>query len=265
MKLTHKTLWKAGDRVLHQIKQTPVGVVARVYEGLSETAVYVAWHAGEPAVRESEAYLVAAAQAVRVIEIGFDEILPVWRDQLWPNRRSEIRPTSTMTMQAGVYDLRLKQAHAHFWGAYVRGKLIGVNSGFRTADNGFRSRGLWVDPAYAGCGAGRRLMQATERMARFYRADTLWSIPRQSAMGFYEACGYVRSSDWFADGMEFGPNAYAVKSLAADEQAQPPVEAVGGHLDMVGVMGGHVVEALDMRLLAEEAFEDGADQLTRHA
>ncbi|WP_051367914.1 GNAT family N-acetyltransferase [Hamadaea tsunoensis] len=49
--------------------------------------------------------------------------------------------------------------------------------------------GMAVDPAYRGQGAGRRLLSAVADQARAGGEAILWADARETAVGFYVACG----------------------------------------------------------------------------
>lgn len=164
---------------------------------------------------------------MKLEEVAFDDVLPFWREQLWPNRTSPIEPASSMLYQGG-YDLEIKTRYTPRFFAVVtdvhsfesgwRSQIIGVNSGHQTSETAYRSRGIWVgfdgfDKAMRLHGVGRMLLEAVEQAAREARCSMLWSIPRQSALPFYERCGFRRTSDFFDEGVEFGPNCYSMKVI----------------------------------------------------
>jgi GNAT superfamily N-acetyltransferase len=150
--------------------------------------------------------------------IPFLVIHSIWKEKLWPNRESAIRPVSSMK-RGGGYDMTIYSASPVFLGvveAKNRKNVIAVNSFFKTGTNEYRSRGLWVDPDYRSLKIGKMIMADTIKRVHqlnSLRNTVLWTIPRQSAMPFYESCGFVRTSDWFDEGMEFGPNAYAEQTI----------------------------------------------------
>lgn len=100
-----------------------------------------------------------------------------------------------------------------FWGVYEDNKIVGVNSGFRTDVHDYRSRGIWVDPQYRGQGIASLLFDALFVQAFEEQCTMCWSIPRQSALRAYTSVGFVQTSDFFDEGMEFGPNCYVCKML----------------------------------------------------
>lgn len=149
-----------------------------------------------------------------VRETDFDTVLPFWRDRLWPGRETPINSMSSMAYLGG-YDMDIYKYKPVFFEVRRGNGIVGVISGFETAPGWFRSRGVWVDPLVTGQGCGRALMEAVEGAALDRQCANLWTIPRRSAMPYYESMGFKRTSDWFDEGVEFGPNAYALKTLPA--------------------------------------------------
>jgi GNAT superfamily N-acetyltransferase len=148
---------------------------------------------------------------MELCEITFEDILPVWRDLLWPGRASPIEPTSSM-LYLGGYDVAIKSNQVRFFAIKDNGVIIGVNSGHQTDGMFYRSRGIYTSPISIR-GVGRTLMSAVEMAAQDAGCGLLWSIPRQSALPFYLKCGFIQTSDFFDEGMEFGPNCYVLKGI----------------------------------------------------
>ena len=144
----------------------------------------------------------------------FEEILPIWRDRLWPGRLSAIEPVSIIDSD-GELSLRIKDLHPVFFEIRglrdLGGEIVGVCSGFRTSEAHFRSRGCWVDPSFRGQGLGALLLSAVNREAMSQGCSVVWTMARHSAIGFYERCGFrdFRRIDRF----EFGPHFLAQKPL----------------------------------------------------
>lgn len=150
----------------------------------------------------------------RTDTITFEEIKKIWREKLWSNRQSPIQPMSSMQYMGG-YDMSIydKYEPTFFAVFNVVGDIIGVNSGHRTSDRLYRSRGIWVDPKYRKKGISGILFCELHGQAMQENCEILWSIPRKSALPAYEKCGFQQSSDFFDEGMEFGPNCYVYKVL----------------------------------------------------
>jgi GNAT superfamily N-acetyltransferase len=127
--------------------------------------------------------------------ISFDQIMVIWKTNLWPNRVSEITSNSAMTYLGG-YDYENMKDEPTFFGYYVDDVLAGVNSGHKTINNTYRSRGLYVFPKYRGKGIGTILLKATIEQAKKENAVLCWSYPRESSWKSYLYAGFELASDW---------------------------------------------------------------------
>lgn len=154
---------------------------------------------------------------MHIKRISFEQIYPVWKNQLWPNRLSAIETHSAMIWPfqeippfRPPIDMLIFDFTATFWGAYCDNILVGVNSGHQTSLTEYRSRGLWVHPDFRYRGFAKQLLTMTENQARSEGVSMIWSIPRQSALGAYTGTGYVTVGDFF--GTETSEsNIYAIK------------------------------------------------------
>jgi GNAT superfamily N-acetyltransferase len=151
--------------------------------------------------------------------VDFETILPIWEEKLWPNRESEIKSMSSMMYQGG-YDMSIYEKYEPtFFAVYnVVNEIVGVNSGHRTSNDLYRSRGIWVDPRYRLKGVSGILFCELHGQAMREGCTAIWSIPRQIALPAYEKYGFKQTSDFFDEGMEFGPNCYVYKELNYDER-----------------------------------------------
>ena len=157
-------------------------------------------------------------------EIIFDEIYPLWNTRLWPGRRSIIEPMSSL-----VWDSKLFLTYGNskinkdrsifdkyepkFFAIFLEELIVGINSGFRTEDDVYRSRGLWVHPKHRGYGLGQELLRNACTIAKEENCKVIWSMPRKTAIKTYELSGFNKIGDWLDETVEFGPNAVAYKYL----------------------------------------------------
>ena len=152
-----------------------------------------------------------------VHEITFQEILPIWQNKLWPNRVSTIETHSAMTWPYThpnqPYSMDIFSYPVTFFGIYDQKRLIAVNSGHLTTHTEYRSRGLWVDPAYRGMGLAQTLLSVTVERARQEGVDMIWSIPRLTALPAYKKVGFKTVGNIIDEGVEFGPNIYCYCTL----------------------------------------------------
>lgn len=102
-----------------------------------------------------------------------------------------------------------------FFGIREKSDWIAVISGFATDLDHYRCRGLWVAPSHRGQGLAHRLFDRVARQALEERRTLLWSLPRQQSFSSYAKFGFVQRSDWFMEGMDFGPNCYACVDLSS--------------------------------------------------
>ena len=150
----------------------------------------------------------------KVEKVDFDTILPIWQNKLWPNRESQIRSMSSM-MYEGGFDMNIYKIYEpSFFAVYNNAKdIIGVNSGHRTESKLYRSRGIWVDPLYRKKGIAGILFCELFGQAISEQCEAVWSIPRKESLSAYTKYGFEQTSDFFDEGMEFGPNCYVYMKL----------------------------------------------------
>jgi GNAT superfamily N-acetyltransferase len=140
-----------------------------------------------------------------ITHISFEEILPIWRNFLWPNRTSSIDSHSAMNFKGG-YDLGNMKTVPTFFAYIVDNKIAGINSGHMCQDNSYRSRGLWVFPEYQGNQIGKQILMATIQQGVSEGADYVWSYPKDTSWKTYNSAGFELASDW--ENSETGTNAY---------------------------------------------------------
>jgi GNAT superfamily N-acetyltransferase len=132
---------------------------------------------------------------MKIRTIPFEEILPIWRDYLWPERYSSIDSNSAMCFLGG-YDLVNMQATPIFFSCVNGGEIVGVNSGHMCKDSHYRSRGLYVFPNFRGKGIGTALLRATIEQAKKEGAVLCWSYPKLTSWSVYEKVGFRLASEW---------------------------------------------------------------------
>lgn len=137
---------------------------------------------------------------MRATKISFEDILPIWENKLWPNRESAIEGVSAMTWpyegNPDPIDMNIFDYQPTFYGVFMDNKLVGVNSGHRTTDTQYRSRGIWVDPDYRKRGVAQLLFVLTEHQARIEKCEMMWSIPRKTALTAYTKFGFTTVGDF---------------------------------------------------------------------
>jgi GNAT superfamily N-acetyltransferase len=147
---------------------------------------------------------------------SFETILPIWQTKLWPTRVSAIEPMSAMTWpfegNPQPINISIFDYEPTFWAVYDGDKIVGVNSGHRTTDFQYRSRGIWVDPDYRGKGIADTLFSMLQNQAVIEGCEMIWSIPRKTALKAYTKFGFETVGD-FIETETSDANIYAMKRL----------------------------------------------------
>ena len=137
--------------------------------------------------------------------ITFKEILPIWRNHLWPDRTSDIESNSAMCYKDG-YDMFNMNTKPTFFAYKINNEIAGVNSGHMCKDNHYRSRGLFVFEKFRGMGIGTKLLIATIEQGRKENAHMCWSYPRDTSWKTYSSAGFLLDGEFSIS--ETGNNAY---------------------------------------------------------
>lgn len=151
---------------------------------------------------------------MKIVPSTFNEILPVWRDHLWPGRTSPLREHSSMRLEGG-FDPDIYKNEVYFYKIVVDDVLAGTNSVFKTGDGEFRSRGLYVFPEFRGRSLSRTLLEEAIAYTERQGGKVLWSLPRVRALPAYESVGFKKLRAAQDQDMEFGPNVYAALRLSS--------------------------------------------------
>ncbi len=121
---------------------------------------------------------------------------------MWPLRQSKIEPKSAINF-AGEIDVELQNEKSFFWRIHLQNKIIGVISAQKTKAQ-LRSRGIWVHPNYRNNHLGQQLIKTVLDKAVELGLVSVWSMPRMSALAFYERLGFKKVK--YIDGYEYGPH-----------------------------------------------------------
>ena len=157
-------------------------------------------------------------------ETTFEDIYDLWSEGLWPGRVSKIEDRSALSFNYRMWKnyknvsitkqrKLIWENKPTFWVAKEGDKLIGVNSGFKTSNDLYRSRGLYVIPEKRSQGISRMLLKLTIETAKKENCGVIWTMPRQSAIIAYESVGFQKIGGWIDEGVEFGPNCIAIKQI----------------------------------------------------
>lgn len=143
-------------------------------------------------------------------EVRYEDILPVWENQLWPGR-TDIKPMSSMKFLKG-YNISIYNKYKPYYiAAYRDNEIVGVNSGHPVTENMYRSRGLWVDPSMRGQGIAKTLLVHTDEQAAKAKCEYIFTVPRKDSQYPYLSVGYNLVGDWHQT--DTGINIWAIKHL----------------------------------------------------
>lgn len=126
---------------------------------------------------------------IKYKRVEYPDILPYW-EMLWPGRDHSVY--SSMLMRGGI-DHHIKDEYKHrCWIAFddTNMRTAGVMAGHKSESLCYRTRGLWVNPAYRGQGVAQGLFALAELQAKNEHCRWLWSYPRLSALPAYMKSGY---------------------------------------------------------------------------
>ena len=159
----------------------------------------------------------------KICDVTFDDIYPIWKEDLWPGRISKFDQISLLTIRNGdlVKEMgvkKFKDSVSFYAIVYISDyveenvKIVGVNSSVFTGLGLYRSRGLWVHHDHRGLGLSKILLQYAIVKAKQQNCHTIWSLPRENALPMYESVGFEKQSDWIND-VEFGPNCIVTRPI----------------------------------------------------
>ena len=154
---------------------------------------------------------------MEVVESTFEEVYPVWSEELWPERVSKIEPMSSLYWKAPrdiIKDSSIFEKYIPtFFAIKEDNQIVGVNSGFRTDERIYRSRGVWVKEEYRSKGYGQVLLMQAIIQGKSEGCHWIWSMPRKEALPTYQGVGYKKRGKWLDKTVEFGPNCLATRQL----------------------------------------------------
>ncbi|MBC7466591.1 MAG: GNAT family N-acetyltransferase [Bdellovibrio sp.] len=138
-------------------------------------------------------------------QITFDQILPIWAQYLWPERRSIIEPVSAIDIDSNI-DMGIFNFadNAHYFAAFNNDQIIGVISGHLTKPNQCRLRGLFVMPEYRGQSVSRRLIETELNHATELGCTQIWALIRTKNIGLFAK--YEFKEHMLTNKYEFGPH-----------------------------------------------------------
>tara|TARA_B100000686_G_scaffold336699_1_gene406900 strand:+ start:1822 stop:2886 length:1065 start_codon:yes stop_codon:yes gene_type:complete len=149
--------------------------------------------------------------------ISFKQIQQGW-SRLWPGRITNPTNPWDLTENYSIQEQGAILGDPTFFGVYDGDKLIGVNSGYKTSDINYRSRGLWVHKPYRRRKVSSLLLYNTIKKAEQEGATTIWTCPKEESVKAYESSGFnIVSKKLGPPLFQWGVNYIAIKSLNRKE------------------------------------------------
>jgi GNAT superfamily N-acetyltransferase len=174
--------------------------------------------------------------SITVQSITWDQIRPIWENDLWPRRdtwtiRTHAINTGKSDSDGGTtfldsdltdYDMDIYTNYTpQYYGVFDTDgtTLIGVNSGNQVDATRWRSRGIWVHPNHRRSGIGAALLNKVIADAQAASGvGLIFSFPRVSALDVYTHVGYTkRGNDFNWPGLNYdsdqGQHCYVEKHV----------------------------------------------------
>ncbi len=143
-----------------------------------------------------------------IYKIDFETISKVWRENLWEHGDSADKRYNKIKID-GKFDEELAKKTTFYWAYKLDDNIVGVNSGYISYDNYYRSRGLWVDEKFRNAGFGRSLLNTAIEESKFWDCKYVWSYPREESIGVYESVGFKKQGNFEVG--TYGFNCIAIK------------------------------------------------------
>ena len=139
----------------------------------------------------------------KIKEISFEEILPTWKNFLWPERISVIEEVSCID-QSGKIDVSIRQFSSVFFGCISNEELTGVISCHPISRDIMRIRGIYVFQIHRNKGLGRQLISKVIEFSHNRRFQKIFGLVREKNEQYFEGAGFYTYSN--TDAFEYGPH-----------------------------------------------------------
>tara|TARA_Y100001972_G_scaffold129096_1_gene194139 strand:- start:2744 stop:3196 length:453 start_codon:yes stop_codon:yes gene_type:complete len=143
-----------------------------------------------------------------IYRVDFETIQKVWRENLWVEGDSADKRYNRIKID-GKFDQDMAEKTVMYWAYRLDDEIVGVNSGYKSCENYYRSRGLWVMPKFRGAGFAKSLLDVVIGESIFWNCRYVWSYPREEALPVYESMGFEKKTDFQV--ASYGFNCIAVK------------------------------------------------------
>jgi len=155
-------------------------------------------------------------------ELRFEDVQPIWKEQLWPERTSKIEKISYIS-SSGIIDMQIGQwgTNPIFLGFTNNTEIVACVSSFQTNQHEYRCRGIWVQESFRSTGLGLKMIDALIEIIKKNdsQASTLWTMARLRSVGFYQRAQFKNQQ--IIEGYEYGP--HQMMSRILDSQSMQSV------------------------------------------
>lgn len=141
--------------------------------------------------------------------ISFEEIRDVWLKNLWPDRKSILKPVSRVDIDGNI-NMQMTLGEPKFVCFKDNSTILAVASGHQT-DDLYRMRGLWVDSRFRRQGIGTQLFSFLQKFAiKENKTRACWIMARSNNKLFYEGIGF--SVHIVSNQYEYGPHYFMIRT-----------------------------------------------------
>ena len=133
----------------------------------------------------------------------------VWSQGLWKDSVVWKKKYSKKEIN-NKFDNYLAQLTISYWAYKDEEDIVGINSGYVSTKNYYRSRGLWVSYKYRGQGISKLLLEKAVGESIRFKCKYIWSYPRKESLFAYEKVGFKKQGEFIKD--TFGLNCVVMKT-----------------------------------------------------
>ena len=124
----------------------------------------------------------------------FSDVQPIWRSELWPDRKSVIESHSAMQWPYGddlpEYNPDVYSFTPSFVCVRDGPDIVAVNSGHLTTPDYYRTRGIWVHEDFRNEGIAGKTYDHLLQIAQSENAIMMWCIPRSTSLSMHQRWGF---------------------------------------------------------------------------
>ena len=144
-----------------------------------------------------------------ICRVNYETAKEVWKQELWSYGDSADKKYSKMKINNEKFDKTMAKKTIFYWAYKLDDKIVGINSGYKSCDNYYRSRGIWVDPKFRGIGFAKTLIDVAITESMFWDCKYIWAYPRKETVGVWESMGFKKQGQF--ESASYGFNCIVIK------------------------------------------------------